>query len=215
MSYPSVIVVGAGGHAVVLADALLSAGISVMGFIDPALDMQGRSLCGLPVLGGDEYLKRHHCAEIVLANGIGGIGDLTIRKRVQQRFQEEGWRFVGVRHPSAVVSQFAVLASDVQLLAKAVVQPYATVQEGCIVNTGAIVEHNVSLGAWSHAAPGSVICGGVQLGEESHVGTGAVIMQGIQLGPQTLVGAGASVIRDFAGYGTLIGVPARQFERCE
>ncbi|CAJ0809882.1 UDP-N-acetylbacillosamine N-acetyltransferase [Ralstonia wenshanensis] len=212
MSVAAVIVVGAGGHAVVVADALLASGRSVVGFVDPAPGMQGRSMCGLPVLGGDEILTQHNRSEVVLANGIGGVGDSSVRRRVQQRLVDLGWRFVGVIHPSAIVSPFAAMAADTQLLARAVVQPNASIEEGCIVNTGAIVEHDALLGAWSHAAPGSTICGGVQVGGSCHVGAGAVVMQGIQLGPRTIVGAGAAVVRDFEGSGTLVGVPARKLE---
>lgn len=212
MSVTPVIVVGAGGHAVALADALLASGRSVVGFIDPAPGAQGRLMCGLSVLGGDEILTRHNSSDVVLANGIGGVGDLSVRRRVQQRLRDMGWRFVGVTHPSAIVSPFAAIAADTQLLARAVVQPNASIGEGCIVNTGAIVEHDVSLGAWSHVAPGSTICGGVQVGESCHVGAGAVVMQGIQLGPRTTVGAGAAVVRNFGGSGTLVGVPARKLE---
>lgn len=207
-----VIVVGAGGHAVVVADALLAAGRSVLGFIDPAVNMHGRFLCGLPVLGGDEYLSQHNCGEVVLANGIGSVGDPSIRKCVQQRLQGSGWRFSSVIHPSAVVSPFSVIAPGVQLLARAVVQPNASIEEGCIVNTSAIIEHDVAMGSWSHAAPGAVICGGVRLGTCCHVGAGAVVMQGIQLGPKTLVGAGAAVVKYFEGQGTLVGVPAHKLE---
>jgi len=213
MRVPAVIVVGAGGHAVVVADALLATGRSVVGFIDPAADLQGRSVCGLPVLGGDEVLAQHSSSDVVLANGIGGVGDPSVRMRVQQRLRGLGWSFVGVVHPSAVVSPFAAIASDAQLLARAVVQPNASIGQGCIVNTGAVVEHDASLGAWSHAAPGAVICGGVQVGERCHVGAGAVVMQGVRLGPQTIVGAGAAVVRDFEGSGTLVGVPARKLEK--
>lgn len=210
MKAPQVIIVGAGGHAAVVADALLAAGKSVIGFIDPAAHMHGRSVCGLPVLGDDEYLCQVSREDVVLVNGIGSTRDPSVRKRVQQRLQNMGWRFVGVIHPSAVVSAFAVIAPDVQALAKAVIQPNVFIEEGCIVNTGAIVEHDVALGSWSHAAPRAVICGGVRIGTCCHVGAGAVVMQGLQMGPHTLVGAGAAVIRDFEGHGTLVGIPARK-----
>lgn len=209
-AHPPVIIVGAGGHAVVVADALLASGRSVIGFLDQATQMHGRSLCGLPVLGGDEYLSQVSSAEVVLVNGVGSTGDPSIRMRVQQRLQGLGWQFIGLIHPFAVVSPFAVLAPDVQVLAKAVVQPNALIEAGCIVNTGSIVEHDVVMGNWSHAAPGAVICGGVRLDSCCHVGAGAVVMQGIQMGPHTLVGAGAAVVRNFQGHGTLAGVPARK-----
>lgn len=205
-----VIIVGAGGHAAVVADALLASERSVIGFVDQDVQMHGRSLCGLPVLGDDEYLSQVSSAEVMLVNGIGSTGDPCIRVRVQQRLQDLGWRFAGVIHPSATISNFAGLPPDVQVLARSVIQPNALIEVGCIVNTGAIVEHDVAMGSWSHVAPGAVICGGVRFGSFSHIGAGAVVMQGIQMGPRTLVGAGAVVVRHFEGHGTLLGVPARK-----
>ncbi|OQS42502.1 NeuD/PglB/VioB family sugar acetyltransferase [Chromobacterium haemolyticum] len=212
MSVPSIIVVGAGGHAVAVADALLAQGRSVKGFIDPAISMKNRSFCGLPVLGGDEILEQYNSSEVMLVNGIGGVGSTQVRMRVQNRLQDLGWKFDGAIHPSALISPFAKIDSDVQILARAVVQPNARIETGCIVNTGAIIEHDVYLGAWTHVAPGAIICGGVQVAEGCHVGAGAIMKQGIRLGSQTVVGAGAVVVRPFEGCGTLVGVPAHKLE---
>lgn len=213
MSILPIIVVGAGEHAGVVVDALLASGKPVKGSVDSATHLQGTSLCGVPVLGGDEVLDRISCADAVLVNGIGSIGDPTVRTRVQKHLESLGWKFVGVIHPSAIVSPFARVAPDAQILARAVVQPHASISEGCIVNTGAIIEHHVSLGAWSHAAPGSVICGCVRLGESCHVGAGAIVKQGVRLGPSTLVGVGAVVLKPFEGNGALVGNPAKKLEK--
>ena len=51
-----VIVIGAGGHAAVVADALLAGGAVVLGFTDPQPARRGSMLCGLPVLGDDVEL---------------------------------------------------------------------------------------------------------------------------------------------------------------
>ena len=208
-----VIIVGAGGHAAVAADALLAAGVNVVGFTDPEAAKHGRRLCNLPVLGGDEALSQRAGDGIALVNGIGGIGDTTLRRTVQERLESLGWKFLGFRHPSAVVSPFASVAADAQLCAGSVVQPGAAISKGCIVNTAAVIEHDVRLGAWSHVAPNALVCGNAVLGEGCHVGAGSVVLQGLNLGQRTVVGAGATVVRDFAGDGTLVGLPARLLER--
>jgi sugar O-acyltransferase (sialic acid O-acetyltransferase NeuD family) len=203
-----VIVVGAGGHALVIADALLAAGATVLGFTDPRLTIAGTRHLGLSVLGGDEALLAYRPAEVRLANGIGGVRPNPLRRDVQRQLEIAGWTFVGVRHPSAVVSPFAQVAATAQLLPRCVVQPNAKVDEGTIINTGAIVEHGVEIGAFAHIAPGAVVCGDAVIGLGSHVGAGSVVRQGARLGPRTLVAAGAAVIADFAGDGMLAGVPA-------
>ena len=75
MSTLPVIVVGAGGHALVVADALLAGGHQVLGFVDPDTTKAGTPMLGLPVFGSDAELHRFTPDAVVLANGIGGVGD--------------------------------------------------------------------------------------------------------------------------------------------
>jgi sugar O-acyltransferase (sialic acid O-acetyltransferase NeuD family) len=209
MSEP-LIIVGAGGHAAVVADALLAAGETVLGFTDPIAALHGTLQCGLPVLGDDAtVLAMHSPRNVRLVNGLGGVCGTAMRQRVQQHLQARGWRFAAVRHPSAIVSRFADLGDATQLLAAGVVQAGARIGNGCIVNTAAVVEHDCRLGSQVHVAPRALLCGGVEVGSGSHIGAGAVLRQGVRLGPETVVGAGAVVLRDSPGGQTLVGTPAR------
>lgn len=208
----AVIIIGSGGHAAVVADALLAAGTRVLGFTDADAAQHGRVQCGLPVLGDDSVLDTHDTAALRLANGIGGTRSEGLRRLVQRRLEARGWQFVQVRHPAAVLSPFARVAAGAQLLASCVVQAGAVVGEGCIINTAAIVEHDVVLGEFVHIACNATLCGNVRVGANSHVGAAAVLRQGVQLGESTVVGAGAVVLRDCAGHTTLVGVPAAQLK---
>ncbi|MCS3765315.1 acetyltransferase [Bradyrhizobium centrosematis] len=209
-----VIIIGAGGHASVVADALLESGFNVIGFTDRNPRLHGTVLVGLPVLGEDKrVLAGHRQEEVMLANGLGGVGSNELRQQVQIEYEEYGWRFATVRHPSAVVSRRAMMADSVQLLAGSIVQIGAVVETGVIANTGAVIEHHCEIGRFVHVAPGALLCGGVKVGSGSHIGAGAVIKQGVRLGPNTLVGAGAVVLKDFEGNGMLLGAPARLAER--
>lgn len=211
------IVIGSGGHAAVVADALLAHGERVLGFTDADHSRHGLSICGLPVLGDDRVLDEHGPV-LKLVNGIGGIGipaSNGLRGRVQRSLEAKGWRFVGVRHPSAVVSPFSRLGDTVQLLANSVIQAGASVGDGCIVNTAAVVEHDVVLEEFVHVSCRAVVCGNVQIGARSHIGAGAVVKQGLVLGSDTVVGAGSVVLKSFAAGATLIGVPARVMKERE
>ena len=207
-----IIVIGSGGHAAVVADALLAVGTRVLGFTDADAAQHGRMLCGLPVLGDDSVLRSsataHATATLRLANGIGGTRGEGLRRAVQRQLEACGWQFVQVRHPAAVVSPFARVAAGVQLIATCVVQAGAVIGEGCIVNTAAIIEHDVVLGEFVHVACNATLCGNARVGANSHVGAAAVLRQGVQLGESTVVGAGAVVLRDFDGDATLVGAPA-------
>lgn len=208
-----ILVIGGGGHGRVTADALLAAGGTVVGFLDSDPGLKGRDVLGLPVVGGDEALDDSLFQDCLLANGIGGVGvggRPSMRRRMQERLERAGRVFVGVRHPAAIVSAFAVVDPTAQLFASSVVQPGARIGRGCIINTAAVVEHDCDVGAFTHCAPGSLVCGDVVVGEDSHIGARAVVLQGVHLGGGVVVGAGAAVIRDYAGSAPLCGVPARE-----
>jgi sugar O-acyltransferase (sialic acid O-acetyltransferase NeuD family) len=204
-----VIIVGAGGHAVVVADALLASGKKVLGFVDSDTTLHGQLLCGFPVLGADAALTDFDTSSVTLANGIGGARGEVLRSVVQKKLEATGWRFTSVQHPSAVVSPFAKLGAGTQLMAHCVVQPRAQIAAGCIINTAAVVEHDVEMGVFVHVACNATVCGNVKVGAHSHIGASAVILQGVHLGDSTLVGAGAVVTNSHAGKQTLVGVPAR------
>lgn len=218
MTQQALLIVGAGGHATVVADALLCSGLQVLGLIDKDAALHGQHRCGLPVLGDDDVLAGHTPARLRLVNGIGSVGRRgdDLRQRVQRRLQGEGWQFVGVRHPSATVSRWAEVDPEAQLLAGCVVQAQARIGPGCIVNTSALVEHDVQLDEFVHVAPGAVVCGFCRVGAHSHVGANAVLRQGMALPAHTVVGAGAVVVpssfRFLAPGQTLVGVPARTLE---
>jgi sugar O-acyltransferase (sialic acid O-acetyltransferase NeuD family) len=204
----SVIIIGAGGHARVVAEAAAASGMRVLGFTDRDSSRHGLLIDQRPVLGGDEILREYGKDEIMLVNGVGSIGIPTARRGLHERMSAAGWRFACVIHPRAIVSSAARVADGAQVMAGAIIQVGAVVGAGSIVNTAASVDHDCVLGAHCHVAPGAVLSGGVTLADCCHVGVGAVIAQGITLGAATLVGAGAVVVRNHPAGSTLVGVPA-------
>jgi UDP-perosamine 4-acetyltransferase len=204
-----IIIIGAGGHAKVVADALLAAHEPVEGFTDAESSRRGAMILGIPILGGDDVVLARGVQSVRLANGIGSVESTARRREVFMHFRELGFRFVTVVHPRATVSPSAVLAEGVQVMAGAVIQAGAVAGENAIVNTSAIVDHDCRIGAHCHLAPGCVLSGGITIGDGSHIGAGSTVRQGLNLGPNTVVAAGAAVVSDHVGGATLAGVPAR------
>lgn len=207
-------IVGGGGHAKVVLDALLASGMAEpLGILDADERRAGRTLLGVPVLGGDDRLPeavRMGATHYVVA--IGSIGRCQPRIEAARRCDAAGLEPLAVRHPRAVVSEHATVGKGCQIMAGAIVQPGAVLSEHAIVNTGAIVEHDCSVGAFAHVATGARLCGNVQVGDQAHIGAGATIRQGIIVGFQAIVGAGAVVVGDVAPDTTVVGVPAKPVE---
>lgn len=189
------IVLGAGGHAKVVLDALLRLGARVRGLADTNSALCGQSILGHLVLGCDDIAKAAGPDAILLANGIGVARDTRARRAVYEEFRGLGFRFPAVVDPSAVVGGEVAMADGAQVLAGAVVQPGASLGENCIVNTLAGVDHDCSVGPHSHIAPGVTLCGAVRVGAGCLIGAGATILPGVAIGDGAIVGAGCTVRR--------------------
>lgn len=188
------VVIGGGGHAKVLMDALLLSGFKIKGFID--LEPKQIRLHGKEVtyLGTDKDLMEipNH-KEIPLVNGVGSIGNPKNRRDIFRRFKEAGFSFLNVIHPSAIVAHDVSFGEGVQIMAGAVVQTGCVLGDNVIINTCASVDHDCHIGNHVHIAPGAVLSGNVTVDESAHIGTGASVVQGIHIPVETLVKAGSMV----------------------
>ena len=90
------------------------------------------------------------------------------------------------------------------------VGPSARLGRGVVVNTAAVVEHDVVVGDGSHVAPAAVLLGAVVVGAGTLVGSGARVLPGIRVGDRVVIGAGAVVVADVPDDTVVTGVPARR-----
>jgi UDP-perosamine 4-acetyltransferase len=199
-----VLVLGGGGHARVLLDAMRASGRTIIGIADPALAPAARGPGGVPVLGGDEVLDALRPDGILLVNGVGSVGSMAARAAVYRRGLDRGFRFATVVHSSAIVSPSARLGDGVQLMAGAIIQCDAAIGANSIVNTGACIDHDCRIGESVHIAPGATLSGLVTIGDRTHIGTAAAVIQGVSIGRDCLVAAGCVVTRDLPDNGRLI-----------
>jgi UDP-perosamine 4-acetyltransferase len=204
-----IVIIGGGGHARVLVEALAARRTDILGFVSLDTEVASGVMAGLQCLGGDSDLLARGPDGIVLVNGVGTIGKPERRRAAFNSYRGAGFTFLQVVHPSAIVASDVVLDEGAQIMARAVLQPGVRIGANTIVNTGAILDHDVSIGDHAHVAPGACLAGGVRVGDASHIGAGATIIQNIWIKDGALVGAGAVVIADVAEAVTVVGVPAR------
>lgn len=204
------IILGAGGHAKVLIDALRLQSIELLGLADADIGKKGQLLLDVPVLGGDEEVMKHPVETIRLVNGIGSVRVNPLRRQLFEYFKNKGYRFVSIVHPAAIIAGDVVLSEGAQIMAGAIVQAGCHIGINAVINTGAVVDHDCSIGDHAHISPGVTLSGGVQVGENAHIGTGATVIQGIEIGRNCLVAAGAVVIRNVPDGATVAGVPAKE-----
>lgn len=205
-----VVIIGAGGHARVLAEGLVAAGHRLLGYCDPALPPGGTGPFGVPVLGGDEVLDGLNSQDVAIAIGIGLTHVSRIRRRLFDTIAARGFRFATLIHPAAIVAPDVTVGPGAQIMAGAVVQTGSSVGANAIINTRAAVDHDCVIADHAHIAPGVTLCGGVRVGTASHVGAGTVVIEGISVGAGVLVGAGSTVLSDIADDARVFGLIKKQ-----
>jgi sugar O-acyltransferase (sialic acid O-acetyltransferase NeuD family) len=205
------VILGGGGHAKVVIEALRAAGIlDPVAIVDADPARKGMTIYDVPVVGDDSELLSLKASGVTCAvAGVGGVKDNQLRRRVMQGAEKAGLVLAGVIHPSAIVSPSAKIAPSVQILAGAVVGPDTLIAEGALINTRSVVEHDCRIGEYVHVATGAVVAGTVFVNALAHIGAGATIRQDMQIGERAVVGAGAVVVRDVEAGQTVVGVPAR------
>lgn len=203
-----VIVVGAGGHARVLVGILREQGVPIQAIVAPQVGL-APEFESIPRLSCDGDVLSLGVDKIELVNAIGSLPDQTqARLNVHKFFSGSGYKFKTVISGSATVSGFSELAQGVQIMPGAILNS-CVVGESTIVNTGAIIEHDVQIGADCHIAPGAVVCGSVNIGSRVHIGANATVIQGITIGDHAVVAAGSVVTKDLPGGSA--HYPARAF----
>ncbi len=208
------VIVGAGGHARVLIEAVRSKGRWIVAALtDPVV--KGEVL-GVPVAGTDEVLPELRVQGIAAALvGVGSVGRPMHRVRLFDRLVELEFTLPTVCNARADVSPTVELGDGTVVLAGTVINSQAVIGRNVIVNTGAVIEHDCRIGDHVHVAPGAVLGGGAVVEPEVHVGIGAVVLEGRTIGRGTVIGAGAVVHRNMPPNSLCVGVPAepiREFD---
>ncbi len=205
------ILIGGGEHARVLLDAARADGDrSFAGFIDPSPPGLAAAGTGLPWLGGDdEGLKLARTGQYEFVLAMGAVGPQPLRVRLTMHYEAAGAGFATIVHPRAAIAPSATVGAGSVVLAGAIVNPGAELGRHCIVNTGAIVEHDVLIGDFAVLAPGAIVGGGAQIGPETFIGLGSRVRDHVRVGRGVLLAMGAVLVSDAPDGVLMMGVPAR------
>lgn len=206
------VIVGAGEHAQVVAEAAQSRpDLWVLaGFVDIDPSARLRNVPSLPHLGCDRHLTTLAAEQTLWAVlGIGQAGNSGTRRRVVESFAGSPLNWASIAHNTAWISPTAFVEQGAVILAGAIINARAHLGRNCIINSGSIIEHDVRVGEWAIVSPGVTIGGGTVLGKNSFIGLGAKIRDHITVSQDAIVGMGAVVLKDVPPGRTAMGVPAR------
>ncbi|SDH61176.1 sugar O-acyltransferase, sialic acid O-acetyltransferase NeuD family [Flavobacterium omnivorum] len=189
---------GASGHCKVIIDILKSNNYTVEAVFDDAPSAD--YLLGIPVVSTKNSIDFSKKKMLI------SIGDNAIRKKIAEAL---GTAFYSALHPKAILSQYASIDVGCVIMAGAVLNAESHIGKHCIINTGAVVEHDCLIADYVHLSPNVSLAGNVSVGQGSHIGIGATVIQGIKIGKWSVIGAGAVIIKDVPDYAVVVGNPGK------
>ena len=201
MTKPSLILIGAGGHAISCIDVVEQQGqYQIAGLIGMPNEVKTQ-LLGYEVIGTDndlsELIKTHQYALIT----VGQIKTSEHRIRLYHQAIQLGFKLPIIIAPTAHVSRHATFGAGCIIMHGAIVNAGVSVGNNCIINTRALIEHDATVEDNCHISTGTILNGDVTVGAGSFIGSCSVIKEGVTIGEGCLVGMGLTVrhnLRDYA-----------------
>ena len=207
-----VFIIGAGGHAKVIANVINKSGDIVKGFLDDNIEIETVIIKEkkYKVIGTFEDIV-HLQLKYPNSEFIIGIGNNELRKKIAEKY-DEILNFYTAIDPNSQIALDVEIGKGSVILANACINTSAKIGKHCIINTAAIIEHDNILEDYVHVSPNATLSGTVNVGKMTHIGSGAVIRNNINICNNCIIGAGAVVVKDIEEPVVYAGVPARKLK---
>lgn len=207
----NVVIIGAGGHAKVIADIIDKSKDIVIGFLDD------NKTKGDIIVKEEQYKvigRIDDCRKIQLESPeiefVIAIGNNKVRKQIAERY--ENLKFYTAIHPSSQIALDVEIGEGTVVMANTSINTSVKIGKHCIINTGTIIEHDNILKDYVHISPNATLCGTVKVGALTHIGAGATIKNNTNICSNCVVGCGAVVVKDINEEGTYVGVPTKKIK---
>ena len=199
------LIIGASGHGKVVADIALKVNKwQSVAFLDD--DELIKTSMGLEVIGKSEDAFRYiDDADIFVA-----VGNNSTREKNQGKLEVAGASIPVLIHPNAIIGEQVELGSGTVVMARVAINCCTRIGKGCIINTGATVDHDNEFEDYVHISPGVHTAGTVKVGKGTWLGIGSAVSNNVNITTNCIIGAGAVVVGDITETGTYVGVPARR-----
>ena len=198
----NVVIIGAGGHAKVIADIVLLSGDNLVGFLDDDERKQGLTIFKqYKVIGKISDSEKYQDSYFIIA-----IGDNARRAEISESLKVKYYTAI---HPKAIIADTVKIGEGTVVMAGAVINPSTKIGKHCIVNTSCSIDHDNTLEDYVHISPGAHLAGTVYIEEYTWICAGATVSNNVSISSDIIVGAGATVLKNLSTAGTYVGTPAR------
>lgn len=206
MKPKEVLLVGAGGHALSLAEF---ASNQIVGYLakEDNEKMPGKWL------GTDDdappFIESGHLFHIAFI--YSNLPRMGARRKLIEKYEDYGAKFSTLISPSAIVTPQSVIGEGSAVMTGAIINR-ANVGRHVVINSGAIIEHDCTIGNNTFIGPGAIVGGFTNIGENCFIGLGAKIGNGLSIADNISVAMGAVVNHNLTEPGIYHGNPLRCFK---
>lgn len=138
------------------------------------------------------------------------IASSMTRYKIASEFSAKGARFVNYIHPTAWVSDDAIIGVGNVFSPNVYIATNATVGDYVQLNFCASVGHDSVVGDACTLSAHCDVTGNVKLGSCVFMGSHAAVIPGKKIGDNAIIGAGSVAMRNVPAGATVVGVPAKK-----
>ena len=189
-----IILIGSGGHAKSIIEIIESKNeFRIKGLVIEKNSQNKEILC-YEALGNDKDLKdlKNNFNYAFIA--IGFIKNTQRKLSIAENLYSLNFKLPKLYSNFAIVSKYAEVGDGTSIGHGAIVNSSTKIGENCIINSKALVEHDVEIGNFSHISTGVIINGGTKIGDNCFIGSGAIIREGLQIPNGSVISAGKRVM---------------------
>lgn len=199
-----VIIIGAGGHAKVIADIIDKSKDNIMGFIDDKEELQGKIIYkDKKVIGKTQDIVNYQNKNFIIA-----IGNNSVRKNIASKYKLNWYTAI---HPNSIIANEVSIEEGTTIMAGAIINTGTKIGKHCIINTNTSIDHDNIIEDYVHISPGSTLAGTVYIKKSTWICSGVTIINNITIEENNVIGAGAVVVKDILEKnGTYVGIPAKR-----
>lgn len=183
---------------------------NLLGFIDDNKKLWGKTLHGYPIIGGVGTISSNKRKKRISV--VCPIGDPVKRLKMIDRLKSYRVSFPNLIHPSAQISELAIIGEGNVFQQNVVIQPEAKIGDFNKFNISSIMGPRSQVGNFCTINALTMIASTAKVEDYSYIGMGAMVMNKIIVSRGTIIGANAFVNKQFEDWSTLVGVPARKLK---